>query len=213
MARRSAPSPRRWVAKLWRSACGETRGVPDGELAAASSRRTARGPSRRPRALRNSAWRSAAGVRRQSIDAPLEIGVGGLLRLGPDRHDPVLASFALPHTHHCARPVGLHIADVEVAGLRDAQPGAVDHLEQRQFEGAPAGVGVRRRRRAAVEQTAHVLLAEEGRQPLGPLGSAQRRDRARLAETTAHGQTKERAQRGELATDRHGVVLPWSDAR
>ena len=58
----------------------------------------------------------------------------------------------------------------------------------------------------AVEQAADVVLAQERRQPLGALGRAQRRDRAATRQPPAHGQTEERAQRGQLATDGHGVV-------
>ena len=212
MARRSAPSPSRWVAKLWRRAWGETRGVPEARPRRVSSRRTARGPSRRPRgrekqgvAVVRSAWGAGAG---QAVDAPIEVGGVGLTRLRPERHDPVLAPLALPNPHDRAAAIDLHVADVEVAGLGDAQPGAVDHLEEGRLERAGAGVVAQRLvARAPVQQPAHVVLAEEGRQALGSLGGAQRGHRARLAEAAAHRQAKERAQRGQLSSDRHGVVL------
>ena len=147
---------------------------PRGELAA--GQQPAHGARPQPPAARAQEQRVAIGSRRgrQPIDAPLEIGVGGLPRLGPERHDAILAPLALAHAHHRAATVGLDVAEVEVAGLRDAQPGAVDHLEQRQLEGARAGVGLAASRhadRAAVEQPADVFLAQERRQPLGALGA------------------------------------------
>src|SRR4029077_18739863 len=59
---------------------------------------------------------------------------------------------------------------------------------------------------ATVEQSPDVLLPEEGGEPLGALRGPQRRHRARPNEVPPHRQAKERAQRGQLPSDGHGVV-------
>ena len=100
MARRSAPSPSRCVAKLWRSACGETRGVPVSssrrvEQAAHGARAQAQAaPGRRtaPRRPRSPPRRRAAAAAVVRCGRP---GVERRARLAADRHDPVLAALAL----------------------------------------------------------------------------------------------------------------------
>jgi len=126
-------------------------------------------------------------------------------RLGAQRHDAILAPFAVAYAHVGARAVDLDVADVQTTRFGHAQPGAVDDLEQRALERELRGVGVGTGT-VAVEQAADVFLAQERGQAPRSLGRAQRGDRAARRQAAPHGEAKERAQRRQLSTDGHGVV-------
>ena len=182
MERRSAPSPSRWVAKLWRSACGETGGAV-AISRRASRRRTARGPrgARRGEEQRRAGSRGGGG--RQSgrpMDGTL-VGPQSFRRLGPPGERCNLFGLCPAGAGRSSRgsPVDFDVARVEPTGFRNAQARAVDDLEQRPFEGqAPAGgVGVGTGS-VTIEKPAHLVFAEKGREPLGPLGRPKGRHRA-----------------------------------
>jgi NAD(P)-dependent dehydrogenase (short-subunit alcohol dehydrogenase family) len=94
-----------------------------------------------------------------------------------------------------------------VARLGHPQPRGVDHLEQ----GLVTGARRRHRRwvvaaRVTVEQAAHVVLAQERRQPLRSLRRTQGRHRAARHQAPPHEEPEERPQGGQLAPDGHRVV-------
>ena len=215
MARRSAPSPSRWVAKLWRSACGDTRGVPVTCSRRASRRRTARGPRRGPRRVTNSAGAGACAGARASGTAAMRLRSPTSASAWPwrraERRDPC-APCPGGRGRSARAPVDLDVADVQLAGLRDAQARAVDHLEQGLVQAPAAGVGVGRGP-ASVEQAADLLLAQERRQPLGALG-------ARRAATGLDRRSRRRTARRKNARSEESLrpmvtasFRPWSEAR
>ena len=142
--------------------------------------------------------------------AAAQIGVGGLPRLGPERHDPILASLALPHAHD--RAARRRPRRRRRRGCRPPRRAARRRRSPR----------TARARRARPQASVPASSARAPPSSSRPTSSLPRNDGSRLArlgarsaatgldlhEPAAHGQTKERAQRGELATDRHGVVLP-----
>ena len=137
------------MAKLCRRACGDTGGVPVACSRRASSRRTARGPDAPPAAAQEQRravrWPGGGEPRPPGGHVPFQRLAG----LGAERHEAILAPLALANPHACAGAVVLHVVDVEVAGLGDAEAGAVDDLEERPAErpalaASASGLGPRR---------------------------------------------------------------------
>ena len=118
-----------------------------------------------------------------------------LARRGGQRHHALLAALA-GHPHVAA--VQIEIAHVERRQLGDAQPGAIQQLEQRAVAQLDrGGTG-----RDAVDQ-AHALV--DGQRARQAPGQARRRHPGggvERAAPLAHQEAEERPQRGELAAER-----------
>ena len=102
MVRRSAPPSSRWVAKQWRSACGETPPA----IAASRTQRQAAGDvgvGEAPAAL-GEEERLLGAVGDEHVAAALEIAAQGALRGLADRQQALLAALA----HH-PQPLALEV--------------------------------------------------------------------------------------------------------
>ena len=104
MLRRSAPCSSRWVANVWRSACGERCGEP-GCVELAPERPADVGRAQRPAA---DAHEDVVGRRGAQLGTALdEVAAEGAGGSAAERHDPLLAALS-GHAH--GGLIGIHVA-------------------------------------------------------------------------------------------------------
>ena len=204
-ARRSAPPSRRWVAKVWRSACGW---VGTGALVS-MIRRTSRGVSGLPRRFGNRNPPAGEGPASDATWQPPPQRRGGR---AAERHDPCLA--ALAH-HRGPPPLQIEVVGAEAAQLPHPQAAAVqqlDHGEVAPGQGDVAAGGRRVRRcrgvGPALEQRLEVVLTDHLRQPAGPPLHGQPDRRVGLDPAGAGGPAEVAAHRARLAGDAAPGVAP-----
>ena len=176
------------------------RGFPAGQLAAGLARVEPVAPA----AEEQGVGRGGAGPGPSSAARSGQVAADGSPGGRAERDHAILAPLALADRDQRPLPVRDDVAEVEVAGLGDAEPAAIEDLEQRLVARLADRVGLA----GVVEQSAGLLLAEERRQAARALRGPERSERARGQEPAADQQAEKRPQRRELAPDGHRVVSP-----